>query len=150
MAKDSPEETPSSASAGGTTQARTGVVAWRCNCGTTTLATPSLERRGWYVVNTHPMPADSPGQGRPCAAPAARYGNPKHLVGSVVDHAADRAATWRVIGIEPEEAERNNCWQAPSVGSVLDRLRAIETAATAYRDAVVTKRAVEAQASVDR
>jgi ADP-ribose pyrophosphatase YjhB (NUDIX family) len=35
----------------------------------------------------------------------------------------DVAATWRVIGIDPAEAKRDNCWLAPSVASHIDALK---------------------------
>jgi hypothetical protein len=64
----------------------------------------------------------------------------------VVDREQDREATWRVIGIDPEQAERDNCWQAPSVASHIAHLTQVHNAAVAYRDAVLKKRSLEAAA----
>lgn len=53
------------------------------------------------------------------------------------DQDRDRAAAWDALGIDHAQAERDNCWLAPSVASHIDYLkRQIET----LRTAVVTVR----------
>ena len=35
----------------------------------------------------------------------------------------DRKAAWHVLGIDPEQAERDNCWLSPSVAAYIDSLK---------------------------
>ncbi len=65
----------------------------------------------------------------------------RRLRGSDREH--DRAAVWRVLGTDPEQAERDNCGLAPSVAAHVAHLKTVKAAAIAYRDAVLRWRAVE-------
>lgn len=158
MANERDEEAPVSTRTEGTAQPEPGRVTWLCNCGTTTFAVrierPGWYRRGWYTVDAHDMP---PG-GR-CPAPPERYGNKKHF--PVEAERVEVIAQERARLMEMEAKEKiskqlhdeqplfsDKVLQGTpaalatlaNVGEELRRLRSIEAAAVAYRDAVLWRR----------
>jgi hypothetical protein len=114
---------------------------------------PSKEIAGWDKARALAKAAFRP------ASLAAEFGVPVEQIidalakallpfadANAVNFALDRAETWRTIGIDPEQAERDNCWLAPSVASYLDWLEKIKAATIVYRDAVLRKRALDSKA----